>query len=181
MVYQYDIQIINRKYKSIVQRFGKDSQYAQEYTGRLTQMGAKPNKQGILQLPTYKKDIARYNEREVYQANVAIMRKLISTQDIKKRVRQTLKAEGIEPEGKQGQYSEQQISERVELEGDIKEIIRDLQSVAYDNNENIKRIVYGVDRGGTNKGNLTQADMELLKQYHAELEQNRTIVQLPFE
>jgi hypothetical protein len=181
MVYQYDVQIINRKYKSIIQRFGAQSSYAQEYTGKLLGMGAKPNKQGILQLPTYKKDIVRYNERSVFQENIAQMRKFISTQDIKKRVRQTLKAEGIAPEGERGQYTEQQITERVTLEGEIKDIIRDLQAVAYDNNENIKRILFGVDRGGTNRGNLTQADMELIKQFHSELEQNRTIVQYPFE
>lgn len=180
MVRQYEVQIINRQYRDIVKKFGAESQYSQPYTGRLIQMGAKPNKQGILQLPVYKKDIARYNTKDIYESNINVMRKLSNVQDIKKRVRQTLRAEGITPEGKQGQYTESQIQERVQLEGEIHEIIRELQGVAYNNDDAIKKIVHGVDKGGTNEGNLTQEDMQTIRELYNNLRQERIIEDLPF-
>lgn len=180
MVYQYDVMIVNRKYREIVQRFGASSQYAQPYTSRMIQMGAKRNKQGILQLPVYKKDIARYNEKEIYQSNINAMRKLSSAQDIRKRITEQLKRENITPENN-GQYSREQITERATLEDEIKDIITELKGVAYNGDEELQKMLKGEKRGGTNKGNLTNEQMIEIKTYYNYLRYNKTIQELPFD
>lgn len=171
-----DIRRINRRYSDIVKTFGADSQYATPYTTRMIKLGAFVNEEGILQISKGKAKRAELERNAVHSKNIERLTKLSKVQDINRRVSKILKEEGINPEGKRGKYSKEQITERVSLENDVHRAIEEIGGNLYKDADNVKGIVQG------NNGRLTQAEMQEILDTYNRLNGSGTIRKdLPFD